>query len=58
MATLNPTTEPAAAAAASPEASAAKPAAACLEIDRLYDALVKLNGSDLHLKVGQPPSCV
>lgn len=26
-----------------------------LEIDRLFEALVKLKGSDLHLKVGQPP---
>ncbi|NDC53116.1 MAG: PilT/PilU family type 4a pilus ATPase [Planctomycetia bacterium] len=26
-----------------------------LEIDRLFDALVIHNGSDLHLKVGQPP---
>ncbi len=26
-----------------------------LEIDRLYRAVVKLGGSDLHLKVGQPP---
>jgi len=26
-----------------------------LEIDRLFEALVKLSGSDLHLKVGQPP---
>jgi len=26
-----------------------------LEIDRLFDALVKFQGSDLHLKVGQPP---
>ena len=26
-----------------------------LEIDRLFEALVKLEGSDLHLKVGQPP---
>jgi twitching motility protein PilT len=26
-----------------------------LEIDRLFEAMVKLNGSDLHLKVGQPP---
>ena len=26
-----------------------------LEIDRLCEALVKLEGSDLHLKVGQPP---
>jgi len=35
-------------------AEAAKPAAG-LEIDRFFEALVKLNGSDLHLKVGQPP---
>jgi twitching motility protein PilT len=26
-----------------------------LEIDRLFEALVRLEGSDLHLKVGQPP---
>ena len=26
-----------------------------LEIDRLFEALVRLSGSDLHLKVGQPP---
>jgi twitching motility protein PilT len=26
-----------------------------IEIDRLFEALVKLSGSDLHLKVGQPP---
>jgi twitching motility protein PilT len=26
-----------------------------LEIDRLFEALVKFQGSDLHLKVGQPP---
>lgn len=26
-----------------------------LEIDRLFHALVKLSGSDLHLKVGRPP---
>jgi twitching motility protein PilT len=26
-----------------------------LAIDRLFEAMVKLNGSDLHLKVGQPP---
>ena len=26
-----------------------------LKIDRLFEALVKLEGSDLHLKVGQPP---
>jgi twitching motility protein PilT len=34
--------------------SAAAPRAA-LEIDRLFEALVKFQGSDLHLKVGQPP---
>ncbi len=32
--------------------SAARPR---LEIDRLFEALVKFEGSDLHLKVGQPP---
>jgi twitching motility protein PilT len=40
------------------EEPAAKPvpaATAGLEIDRLFEAMVKLNGSDLHLKVGQPP---
>ena len=26
-----------------------------LEIDRLFQALVKLSGSDLHLKVDRPP---
>ena len=26
-----------------------------LEIDQLFEALVRFNGSDLHLKVGQPP---
>jgi len=26
-----------------------------LEVDRIFKALVKLEGSDLHLKVGQPP---
>ena len=30
-------------------------AAPRLEIDRLFEALVKFQGSDLHLKVGQPP---
>jgi twitching motility protein PilT len=42
-----------------PEASAAVRSAlgprAALEIDRLFEALVKFQGSDLHLKVGQPP---
>ncbi|MFM7183483.1 MAG: type IV pilus twitching motility protein PilT [Planctomycetota bacterium] len=36
----------------------AKPVAANghkFEIDRLFDALVRLNGSDLHLKADQPP---
>jgi twitching motility protein PilT len=36
-------------------AAAPRPAEGGLEIDRLFQALVKLNGSDLHLKVGQPP---
>ena len=35
-----------------PEASAGNPA---LEIDKIFRACVKLEGSDLHLKVGQPP---
>ena len=26
-----------------------------LEVDKLFRALVKLEGSDLHLKVGRPP---
>ena len=26
-----------------------------LEISRYFEALVKLSGSDLHMKVGQPP---
>ncbi len=26
-----------------------------LEVDKIFKALVKLEGSDLHLKVGQPP---
>ena len=33
----------------------AAPARPRLEIDRFFQALVKFNGSDLHLKVGQPP---
>ena len=42
----------------SPPSLAVQPDAATrprLEIDRLFDALVKFKGSDLHLKVGQPP---
>ena len=26
-----------------------------LEVDKIFRALVKLEGSDLHLKVGRPP---
>ena len=26
-----------------------------LEVDKIFRALVKLNGSDLHMKVGRPP---
>ena len=26
-----------------------------LEVDKIFKALVKLEGSDLHMKVGQPP---
>jgi twitching motility protein PilT len=43
---------PAAPAAAAGSAAPSKPR---LEIDRLFEALVKFSGSDLHLKVGQPP---
>ena len=32
-----------------------EPAGKELEIDKLFRALVKLEGSDLHLKVGLPP---
>ncbi len=28
-----------------------------LEIDKLFRALVKLEGSDLHLKAERPPTC-
>jgi twitching motility protein PilT len=43
-----------------PDSSAATPIRGIakkgrLEIDRLFEALVRLQGSDLHLKVGQPP---
>ena len=69
MATLDPTTTPSesassgtsqAAAPASAPASSFSPAPvaiepAGLEIDRLFEAMVKLNGSDLHLKVDKPP---
>jgi twitching motility protein PilT len=68
MATLDPSTaspEPAAHTASAPQApvpAPAPPAAAApaiqpvgLEIDRLFEAMVKLNSSDLHLKVDKPP---
>ena len=66
MATLDPTTassEPASngsAPATASATSAASPAPVAiepvgLEIDRLFEAMVKLNGSDLHLKVDKPP---
>jgi len=66
MATLEPTSilpDPAPQAAAAPHAAdsvAASAASAAIqpagnEIDRLFEALVKLNGSDLHLKVDKPP---
>jgi twitching motility protein PilT len=69
MATLDPATTPSesassgtapAAAPASAPASVPSPAPvaiepAGLEIDRLFEAMVKLNGSDLHLKVDKPP---
>jgi twitching motility protein PilT len=58
MSTTDAAPPPAPPAAA--EADIDKPVAAGsdrprLEIDRLYEALVRLQGSDLHLKVGQPP---
>ena len=37
------------------EAPGANGASPRREIDRLYEAMVRLQGSDLHLKVGQPP---
>jgi len=41
---------------ASPAAAAPEPGArGTAEIDRLFEALVRFQGSDLHLKVGQPP---
>ena len=41
-----------------PPTDVAKPVAANgykFEVDRLFEALVKLSGSDLHLKADQPP---
>ena len=54
MATIETTPrEPAASAAAVPIVPV--PTGAGHEIDRMFEALVRLQGSDLHLKVGQPP---
>jgi twitching motility protein PilT len=69
MATLDPATAPsesassssapAAAPASAPASAASTPPVVIepvgLEIDRLFEAMVKLNGSDLHLKVDKPP---
>jgi twitching motility protein PilT len=49
------TTESAAAQAPSAGVRSALGGRPPLEIDRFFEALVKLQGSDLHLKVGQPP---
>jgi twitching motility protein PilT len=69
MATLDPATAPsesassgnapAAVPAPAPASAASTPPVVIepvgLEIDRLFEAMVKLNGSDLHLKVDKPP---
>ena len=64
MATLDPTHASAAVSAPATTESTAAPAPPAaspsitpggLEIDRLFEAMVKLNGSDLHLKVDKPP---
>ena len=63
MATLEPniaSPESSAPSAAAPTAAETPTAPAAIqpagnEIDRLFEALVKLNGSDLHLKVDKPP---
>ena len=39
----------------SPPVRASQGPRAKLEVDRFFEALVRLQGSDLHLKVGQPP---
>lgn len=52
MATIT-TPPPASAPAPAPEAAAGSRRR--LEVDRLFTALVKLEGSDLHLKAGKPP---
>ena len=50
---MSTTETPAEATASAPIRGLRKPGR--LEIDRLFEALVKLQGSDLHMKVGQPP---
>jgi len=66
MATLDPATAPSESASSSSAPAVAHTAStdstpsvviepAGLEIDRLFEAMVKLNGSDLHLKVDKPP---
>lgn len=52
MATI---TTPPPASAPAPAAEAAAGSRRRLEVDRLFTALVKLEGSDLHLKAGKPP---
>ena len=47
-------TQPASTASGDTESPKIVPQPPC-EIDRLFEALVRLEGSDLHLKVGQPP---
>ena len=47
-------TQPASTASGDTDSPKIVPQSPC-EIDRLFEALVRLEGSDLHLKVGQPP---
>lgn len=47
-------TQPASTASGETDSPKIVPRPPC-EIDRLFEALVRLEGSDLHLKVGQPP---
>ena len=47
-------TQPASTASGGTDSPKIVPQPPC-EIDRLFEALVRLEGSDLHLKVGQPP---
>jgi len=58
MTTLDPTNAAADSVSAEPAVATPIPVPAKpggLEIDRLFEAMVKLNGSDLHLKVDKPP---